>query len=101
MLKKRYLKSKPKCKVTFKLTKEYIGEVDKVNLVGDMNNWNESDTELKKLKDGSFKLNLNLDTDQEYNFRYKVNDDYWINDDDADEYSPTPYPGVDNSVVAI
>ena len=101
MLKKRYLKSKPECKVTFKLDKSYIGNVNSVHLVGEMNDWSEEATPLKKLKDGSFKIELNLDKDREYRFRYRVDRNYWINDNDADKYQPSPYPGIDDSVVVV
>ncbi|MFP4546834.1 MAG: isoamylase early set domain-containing protein [Fidelibacterota bacterium] len=101
MLKKRYLKSRPECKVTFKLDKSYIDNANSVHLVGEMNNWDEESTPMKKLKDGSFKLELNLAKDREYRFRYKVNQNYWINDEAADKYQPSPYSGVDDSVVVV
>ena len=101
MIKKKYLKSKNQYKVTFKLEKSYIGEVISVNLVSDINNWNEKNLPLKKLKNGSFKLELNLDIGKEYQFRYLVNKNYWINDDQADSYLPSPFPGIDNSVISI
>ena len=101
MLKKKYLKSKPKCKVTFRLEKSYVDGASSVDIVGDFNNWDENATPMKKLKNGDFKYEANLDIDTEYQFRYKVNKDYWVNDDQADNYSPSPYPGIDNSVVSL
>jgi len=101
MLKKKYLKSKPECKVTFKLEKSYVGDVDSIALVSDINGWDEVGTPLKKLKNGSFTLDMNLENQKEYQFRYHVNNEYWINDDAADKYLPSPFPGIDNSVVAI
>lgn len=101
MLKKKYLKSKPECKVTFRLGKDYIGEADSVKIVGDINNWDENATPMKKLKDGTFTIDINLENEHEYQFRYRVNNDYWVNDDAADKYLPSPFPGIDNSVVII
>ena len=101
MLKKKYLKSKPVCKVTFKLEKSYVGDVDSITLVGDVNGWDETITPLKKLKNGSFTLAMDIDNGQEIQFRYLVNDEYWINDDAADKYLPSPFPGIDNSVITI
>ena len=46
--KKQYLKSKPVCKVTFKLTKEEAKAADSVSIVGDFNNWDKSSTVMAK-----------------------------------------------------
>ena len=97
MLKKQYLKSKPEVKVTFSLPAAVQGET--VFLVGDFNEWNESATPMKKQKDGSFSVTLNLAKGGEYHFRYLVNGTEWHNDWEADKYVPNPYSG-DNSVVA-
>jgi 1,4-alpha-glucan branching enzyme len=96
MLKKQYLKSKPEVKVTFSLPSAVQGET--VYLVGDFNEWNESATPMKKQKDGSFSVTLNLSKENEYQFRYLVNGTEWHNDWEADKYVPNPYSG-DNSVI--
>ena len=55
-LKKQFLKSKPVCKVTFSLTNEEALNGEKVQLLGDFNNWNANEAvELKKFKNGTFK----------------------------------------------
>ena len=96
MLKKQTLKSKPICKVTFYTPSEI--EAESVTLVGDFNDWDEQSTPMEALKDGRFKITLNLDKDEEYQFRYLVNSAEWHNDWDADKYVPNPFSG-DNSVV--
>lgn len=96
MLKKQYLKTKPVCKVTFALPAQVQGET--AYLVGDFNEWDEAATPMKRNKDGSFTVTLNLDTGQEYQFRYLVNNSEWHNDWNADKYVPNPFSG-DNSVV--
>ena len=96
MLKKQFLKSKPEVKVTFSLPAAVQGET--VFLVGDFNSWNESETPMKKQKDGSFSVTLNLAKGKEYQFRYLVNGTEWHNDWEADKYVPNPYSG-DNSVI--
>ncbi len=101
MLNKKYLKSKPECKVTFRLHKKYIGNVDSVNLIGDANDWNNETNPMKKLKNGDFKIEINLKVGKEYQFRYKVNNTYWVNDDQADKYIPSPFPHIDNSVICV
>jgi 1,4-alpha-glucan branching enzyme len=96
MLKKQFLKSKDVVKVTFSLPEAVQGET--VFLVGDFNNWDESATVMKRQKNGSFTVTLDLDKSREYQFRYLVNGTEWHNDWEADKYVPNPYSG-DNSVV--
>lgn len=96
MLKKQYLKSKPVCKVTF-YTPAAI-EAESVYLVGDFNDWDEEATPMTPLKDGRFKVTLNLDIGEQYQFRYLVDKAEWHNDWEADKYVPNPFSG-DNSVV--
>lgn len=96
MLKKEYFKTKPTvCKVTFGLPDALKAE--SVSLVGDFNDWNEAKTPMKKLKNSSFTVTLELEKGREYQFRYLVNGSEWHNDGQADKYVPNPYSG-DNSV---
>jgi len=96
MLKKQFLKTKDVVKVTFSLPEAVQGE--SVFLVGDFNNWDEVATPMKRQKNGSFTVTLDLDKSREYQFRYLVNSTEWHNDWQADKYVPNPYSG-DNSVV--
>lgn len=97
MLEKKFLKTKPVCKVKFVLPAEVQAET--AFLVGDFNDWDEKSTEMKRRKDGSFFVELNLELDKEYQFRYLVNSEEWRNDQQADKYVPNPFSG-DNSVVS-
>ncbi|WP_017444905.1 isoamylase early set domain-containing protein [Gayadomonas joobiniege] len=98
-LKKQFLKSKPVCKVTFRLTAEQAQQADEVFLVGDFNDWEQTANPMKKLKSGDFSLNLNLEAGQSYQFKYLLNGETWENDWDADNYAPSPVGSGDNSVV--
>lgn len=98
MLKKQYLKNKPLCKVTF-YTNAAI-EAETVYLVGDFNQWDERSLPMEALKDGRFKITIELETGREYQFRYLVNGTEWHNDWEADKYVPNPFSG-DNSVVVV
>lgn len=101
MLKKQFLKSKPVCKVTFRLAAEACAAADSVKLVGDFNEWNvEEAVEMKSLKKGGFKTVLNLETGKNYEFRYLVDGETWENDWEADQYSPNEF-GTENSVVVL
>jgi len=97
MLKKQFLKTKDVCKVTFSLPTQVQGE--SVYLVGDFNHWDETATPMKRNKDGSFSITLDLEKGREYQFRYLVNGSEWHNDWEADRYVPNPFSG-DNSVVS-
>ena len=96
MLKKQFLKTKDAVKVTFSLPEAVQGET--VFLVGDFNNWDENATAMKRQKNGSFTVILDLEKGREYQFRYLVNGSEWHNDWEADKYVPNPYTG-DNSIV--
>ena len=100
-LKKKYLKSKPVCKVSFSLPKDVAETASKVALVGDFNEWDSSANPMKKLKNGSFTSTLDLTSGKEYEFRYLVDGEQWVNDTVADAYVPTVYGDSENSVVAV
>ena len=100
-LKKQFLKSKPECKVTFTLPKKAVGKAKNVMLVGDFNNWSETATPMKKMKDGSVSVSMNLPTSRDYQYRYLLDGKNWENDWQADKYTPSSIPGVENSVVAL
>ncbi|PKP10781.1 MAG: glycoside hydrolase [Bacteroidetes bacterium HGW-Bacteroidetes-4] len=100
MIKKDYLKTKPLCKVTFKLSGNITGEATQVNLVGDFNDWDPKATSMKKLKGGDFTVTVNLPIDKNYQFKYLVDGNTWVNDDLADKYVPNNIDG-DNSVVVV
>lgn len=100
MNKKEYLKSKPECKVTFRLPKEIVAEAETVNLVGDFNNWDVSSTPMKKLKTGEFTVTVSLKKDNEYQYRYLIDGKTWKNDEDADKYVMNEFSG-ENAVVIV
>ena len=104
-LKKQFLKSKPVCKVTFRLPSEAAKDANTVHIVGDFNSWDIYATPMKKLKDGSFTVTVDLETDKEtnkeYQFRYLIDENTWENDWSADKYVPTPFGNAENSVVVV
>jgi 1,4-alpha-glucan branching enzyme len=100
-LKKQFSKTKPVCKVTFLLPKEAASSAKEVFLVGDFNSWDTKATPMKKMKDGTFSITLNLDKDHEYQYRYLIDGSKWENDWDADKYIQAPLGNTDNSVVVI
>src|SRR5210317_901410 len=101
-IKKQFLKSKPVCKVTFTLTKEEAFDAEKIQLLGDFNNWNvEEAVDLKKFKNGTYKTTLDLETEKEYQFKYLVDSTKWENDQEADSYVNNGIDANENFVVAL
>ena len=100
MITKKYLKSKPLCKVTFDLGADAVTDAKNVMLVGEFNNWDTTATPMKKSKSG-FKVTLDLETGKDYEFRYLINDEKWENDWNADTYVPNNITFEENSVVTL
>ena len=100
-LKKQYLKTRPVCKVTFRLPKELANGAETACLVGDFNNWDQAAEPMKRLKDGSFTVTINLPRHKEYQFRYFLDGQTWQNDNAADRYIPSGAGNDENSVVEI
>ena len=98
-LKKSFSKDGKKCTVTFIVLPDAAGVAKTINIAGDFNSWSSTETPLKKNKDGSFSVKLDLETDREYQFRYLIDGQRWENDWQADKYIPAPYSNADNSVV--
>ncbi|MBP1838303.1 isoamylase early set domain-containing protein [Formosa algae] len=94
---KQYLKTKPVCKVTFTVPAE---TAETVAVVGSFNDWDHKATPLKKLKNGTFKGVVSLDTDTSYEFRYLVDGEF-VNEIDADEQVWNDFADAENSVLKI
>jgi 1,4-alpha-glucan branching enzyme len=99
-LKKQYLKSDNICKVTFRLPKEAANGAQVVTIVGDFNDWNTTESRMKRLKNGDFTLTLPLACNREYRFRYLIDSNRWENDWCAEKYVPNNF-GTEDSVVAV
>ena len=97
MITKQTLKSRPVTKVTFELAPEY--EADSVALVSNANEW--EPMPFTRLKNGKWKLQLEVEPGQSVEFRYlgtTNGDSWWDNDPDADAFVPNEFGG-DNAVV--
>jgi 1,4-alpha-glucan branching enzyme len=99
--KKQYLKNKPYCKVTFRLTKEFAGNGKKAGLAGEFNDWQAEKTPMKALKNGDFTVTVNLATGREYQYRFVVDGAHWITDTQADKYVHAGIANTQNGVVVV
>jgi 1,4-alpha-glucan branching enzyme len=101
MLKKQYLKTRPACKVTFRVSKAAAQSARAIALVGDFNGWDAQATPMTALKSGEFTAVLELDTGMpEYQFRYLHDASRWENDWEADGYATNGVDG-ENSIVRL
>jgi hypothetical protein len=83
-IKKQYLKSKPLVKVTFEIEKEEALGAKSIVLLSEHNNW--SAIELKKFKNGKFKVTENIPTAGTDSFQFI----YIATADEGNEFSILP-----------
>ena len=100
-IKKQFLKTRPVCKVTFRLSKEAVNNAKSVHIAGDFNEWSEVKTPMKQLKNGSFTITLDFEKNNEYQFRYILDKQTWVNDPNADKSVPSGFAGSYNSVLSV
>ncbi len=98
---KKYVKSKGICKATFRVSKTESGGAKSVFLVGEFNGWTMHAMPMKKQKDGSFRLVVDLPSGREYQFWYLLDDERWENDWNADKYAYSSFGNCENSVVEV
>lgn len=103
MLKKNFNEKEEKVEVEFSLPANRVKDADEVLLVGEFNNWlREGEGGIPMdlhREDNTFKVQLTLDMNREYQYKYYVVDtDNWLIDWHADKYIPSPLIG-SNSVV--
>ena len=99
--KKKYTQNGSRCRVTFRVPKEASLGAKSITVVGDFNNWNINDNPMKKLKSGVFTLELQLESNKEYQFRYLIDENIWENDWEADKYIRSEYGNCENSVIVV
>ena len=100
-IRKQFLKSRPVCKVTFKLPEAIGNGANHVSVVGEFNDWSFTATPMKRLKNGDFSVTIDLATGRSYQFRYLLEQTHWINDPEADGDIPTPFGDSRNSVIHV
>ena len=100
-LKKQYLKTRDRCKVTFRLPKAAAPDARTVHIVADFNNWSTIQTPMRRLKSGEFKAVLDLVPGRDYQFRYLIDQTTWENDWSADGYVKSDFGNCENSLVVL
>ena len=100
-VKKQYLKTRDRCKVTFRVPREAAPEAKAIHIVGEFNNWSTVKTPMKRLKSGAFTAVVELEPGRPYQFRYLIDQTVWENDWEADRYVKSDVGDCDNSVVVV
>ena len=98
MIQKELAKKKGFVRITFELPSNIWAE--RVNLVGDFNDWDTSATPMKRGKGRAYRAMVELEPGREYQFRYLVDGERWCNDWQADDYVPNQL-GADNCVAVL
>ncbi|ASA58247.1 isoamylase early set domain-containing protein [Vibrio gazogenes] len=96
MISKRFFKTKEEVEVTFEL--DIQEGASHVAIVADFLDWKPEPMK-KVAKSSTYKYKVRLPKDQEYQFRYLLGEDQWINDSHADKYIPNGF-GEENSLVS-
>lgn len=96
MVQKEYSKIGDSVKVVFELPSDVEGKT--VYLVGDFNDW--KPVQQMERAGECWHCAIELEPGREYQFRYLVDGETWLNDPAADKYVPNPF-GSENSVVVV
>ena len=98
-IKKQFLKSKPVCKVAFRLNASEANGAKKVQILGDFNDWDQTAEPMTMLKSNDFTATLELEAGKEYQFRYLIDGENWKNDSEADALVANEF-GAENGVIS-
>jgi len=91
-----------KTKVTFTLPAANIIGAEECVLLGEFNNWNlEEGHYLKKQADGSMQVEVELETGNDYQYRYLLGNGRWVNDDNEKIISEMSGFPVENCIIRL
>jgi hypothetical protein len=93
MIRKRPSPNKGKVIVTFEIPGMIWAE--RINLVGDFNDWDPQSLPFRQNRQGVWQVELELEAGRKYSFRYLLDGQHW-----RDGYEPNPYGGYNSIVVA-
>ncbi len=99
LMSRKYSRDKTRCRVTFRLPRKAAPDASGVAVVGSFNDWCVDRHPMKRLKNGDFSLDLELQAGQEYEFRFVIDGVRWENAWYADKYVWSDYAQCENSVI--
>jgi len=100
-LNKSYIKSKSAFKVKFSVASAHNPKSKEIRVLGDFNQWNFDQAPVLSKTKGIYQTSIEIPAGQKYEFRYVLNGTDWINDDQPDAYTPSPFAHSDNSVLDL
>ena len=98
MLKKNYTPTGRSCRITFKVPATI--EAEKVALLGEFNAWDAESHPLTRRKDGSHSTTISLAAGQDYRFRYLLDREQWVDDEEADREVSNGF-GTSDGVISV
>lgn len=99
MITKEQTEKEGRVLVTFELPSRLW--VERVNLVGEFNDWDTRATPMTRNRDNiNWSVSIELEAGKRYRFRYLLDGREWLNDWHADDYVHNAY-GSDDSVVDL
>lgn len=96
MVQKTYFKTKDYCKVKFTFAVE---NAETIEILGLNSDW-ETSIIMSKKKDGTFTCDVSLPKNTEHQFKYRINENEWVNEPEADKEVANEFGGI-NSVIVI
>ncbi|MGD8465821.1 MAG: isoamylase early set domain-containing protein [Anaerolineae bacterium] len=97
MITKTPAKKKGMVDVTFELSSSMWAE--RVNLVGDFNDWDTTATPMVRSRsDANWKVTVQMEAGKRHAFRYLIDGKEWLNDWHADDHVENPYGSYDSIV---
>lgn len=98
MLSKQFLKTRPVCKVRFRIPSDVANGAKSAHLMGEFNEWQPIEP-MKRHKDGSFSVTVDLPTGRSYQYRFLLDGQVWVSDAEADCFAHSEFGNCRNSVV--
>jgi hypothetical protein len=88
--------------IVFTLPAEALEGATEAVLLGDFNNWTPGkEFELESHQDGSFRTVISLEEGATYHYRFLLNNGRWVNDYNAQQYTPIAGLYIDNCVITV
>ena len=98
MIRKQRSPNPGKVLITFEIPSSIWAE--RINLVGDFNDWDAESLPFRQNRAGDWQIELELDAGKEYHFRYLLDGEHWRDDWHADGHEPNPYGGYGSVIIA-
>ena len=98
MVKKKAIKKSKLTSVTFETAD--FEEASTICLAGEFNDWQPAKTPMKRRKDGSWAVTVRLPKKSRFEYRFVIDGETWVADEQADGLVPNPFGG-QNSVVDL